>query len=139
MKQKNNEEERKKAFNVAFQGWWIPENENVKIPVAIKVLMESKSPQNREMAEEARIMASVNHKYCVRILAICMTARMMIITQLMPFGCLRNYVQNNRTNIGSKVLLNWCTQIAKVISSMLTYLADSFIIYVKLSVAATEV
>ena len=98
-----------------MQGWWIPENENIKIPVAIKVLIEtSGSAQSREMIDEARIMASVNHKYCVRILAICMTERMMIITQLMPFGCLRNYVQQHKRDIGSKALLNWCTQVAKV-------------------------
>ena len=42
-----------------------------------------------------------------------MTAQMMLVTSLMPLGCLLDYVRNNRTNIGSKVLLNWCTQIAK--------------------------
>jgi L1 cell adhesion molecule len=101
------------AFGTVYKGWWIPENENVKIPVAIKVLIEGNAGQNQEMIDEARIMASANHKYCVRILAICMTARMMIITQLMPFGCLRNYIQQQREHIGSKVLLNWCTQIAR--------------------------
>ena len=94
---------------------WVPTNENVKIPVAIKVLQESTTPsQNKELLEEARVMASVDHPYCVRVLAVCMTAQMMLITQLMPFGCLLDYVRKNRSNIGSKVLLNWCTQIAKV-------------------------
>ena len=94
----------------------MPEDANVKIPVAIKVLMNSGATQNQEMCDEARIMASVNHKYCVRILAFCMTQQLMIITQLMPFGCVRDYIrdEHNRPNIGSKVLLNWCTQIARV-------------------------
>jgi len=89
----------------------------VKIPVAIKVLNGDILPtQNNELLEEARIMASVNHKNCVRILAICMTERMMIITQLMRFGCLRDYIRKEQANINSRVLLNWCMQIARVCS-----------------------
>lgn len=87
----------------------------MKLVVAIKVLAEGKSPsQSKELLEEARVMASVNDQYCIRILAFCMTAQMMIITQLMPHGCLLDFVRKHRTEIGSKVLLNWCTQIAKV-------------------------
>jgi len=55
---------------------WIPEGENVKIPVAIKALQEGTAPaQNKELLEEARVMASVVHPCCVRILAVCMTAQ----------------------------------------------------------------
>lgn len=87
----------------------------MKIPVAIKVLSDSTSPcQNKELLEEARVMASVENPCCIRILAVCMTAQMMLITQLMPLGCLLDYVRKHKDNIGSKVLLNWCTQIAKV-------------------------
>jgi len=83
--------------------------------VAIKLLQEGTSPsQNQELLEEARIMFSVNHPCCVRILAVCLTAQMMLITQLMPLGCLLDYVRKHKQNISSKVLLNWCTQIAKV-------------------------
>ena len=93
----------------------MPENENVKIPVAVKILQEGTcANENKELLEEARIMASVENPYCIRILAFCMTAQMMLITQLMPLGCLLDYVRRNKDNIGSKVLLNWCTQIAKV-------------------------
>ena len=63
--------------------------------------------------EEARVMASVEHACCVRIVAVCMTEQMMLITQLMPLGCLLDYVRTNKSNISSKVLLNWCTQISK--------------------------
>jgi len=102
-----------------FQGFWIPEGETVKIPVAIKVLQEGTSPSlNKELLEEARIMASVYHACCIRILAVCMTTQMMLVTQLMPLGCLLEYVRKNKMNIGSKVLLNWCTQIARVSSCM---------------------
>ena len=83
--------------------------------VAIKVLTEDirRSPVT-DLRQEARIWASVNHENCVSILAICTTEEMKIITPLLPLGCLRDYVLNVRENIGSRVLLNWCTQIARV-------------------------
>ncbi|GAB1602446.1 epidermal growth factor receptor-like isoform X2 [Argonauta hians] len=102
------------AFGTVYKGFWIPDGENVKIPVAIKVLQEGTSPsQNKELLEEARVMCSVDQQCCVRILAVCMTAQMMLITPLMPLGCLLDYIRKNKKAIGSKVLLNWCTQIAK--------------------------
>jgi len=40
--------------------------------------------------------------------------QMMLITQLMPLGCLLDYIRKHKDNTGSKALLNWCTQIARV-------------------------
>ncbi|XP_064646613.1 epidermal growth factor receptor-like isoform X2 [Lineus longissimus] len=114
------------AFGTVYKGVWVPEGENVKIPVAIKVLSEGTCPsQNKELLEEARIMTSVDNTYCIRILAVCMTAQMMLVSQLMPLGCLLDYVRKNKANIGSKALLNWCTQIAKG----MTYLEDRAIVH----------
>ncbi|XP_067934321.1 epidermal growth factor receptor-like isoform X2 [Watersipora subatra] len=102
------------AFGTVYKGVWLPRGENIKIPVAIKVLQEGNSPhQNKELLEEARVMASIEHPCCVRIVAVCMTQQMMLITQLMPLGSLLDYVRNNKDMIGSKVMLNWCAQIAK--------------------------
>ncbi|KZS10602.1 putative Epidermal growth factor receptor [Daphnia magna] len=102
------------AFGTVYKGVWVPEGENVKIPVAIKVLREGTgSNTNREILDEAYIMASVEHPNLLQLLAVCMTSQMMLVTQLMPLGCLLDYVRNNRDKIGSKPLLNWCTQIAR--------------------------
>ena len=38
----------------------------------------------------------------------------MLITQLMPLGCLLYYIKKHKDNTGSKSLLNWPTQIARV-------------------------
>lgn len=97
-----------------FQGVWVPEGENVKIPVAIKVLREGTGANtSKEFLEEAYIMATVEHPNLLKLLAVCMTSQMMLVTQLMPLGCLLDYVRSNRDKIGSKPLLNWCMQIAK--------------------------
>ncbi|KAK5642470.1 hypothetical protein RI129_008637 [Pyrocoelia pectoralis] len=102
------------AFGTVYKGIWVPEGENLKIPVAIKVLREDTGVNtSKEFLDEAYIMASVDHPNLLQLLAVCMTSQMMLVTQLMPLGCLLDFVRNNREKIGSKLLLNWCTQIAR--------------------------
>lgn len=59
-------------------------------------------------------MASVDNPHVCRLLGICLTSTVQLVTQLMPFGCLLDYVREHKDNIGSQYLLNWCVQIAKV-------------------------
>ncbi|XP_015231477.1 PREDICTED: receptor tyrosine-protein kinase erbB-2 [Cyprinodon variegatus] len=109
------------AFGTVYKGVWAPEGEHVKIPVAIKVLRENASPKgNKDILDEAYVMASVTSPYVCRLLGICLTSAVQLVTQLMPYGCLLDYVRENVDRIGSQVLLNWCVQIAKGMS----YLED---------------
>lgn len=102
------------AFGKVYKGVWVPEKENVKIPVAIKVLKEGTGASaSKEFLDEAYIMATVDHANLLQLLAVCMTNQMMLITQLMPLGCLLDYVRIHKEKIGSKAFLNWCTQIAR--------------------------
>lgn len=64
--------------------------------------------------QEAYMMASVDHPHVCRLLGICLTSSVQLVTQLMPYGCLLDYVQLHRDHIGAQWLLNWCVQIAKV-------------------------
>uniref|UniRef100_A0A9J8D4S5 Receptor protein-tyrosine kinase n=1 Tax=Cyprinus carpio carpio TaxID=630221 RepID=A0A9J8D4S5_CYPCA len=95
------------AFGTVYKGIWVPEGETVKIPVAIKILNESTGPK------EALIMASMEHPHLVRLLGVCLSPTIQLVTQLMPHGCLLDYVHEHQENIGSQLLLNWCVQIAK--------------------------
>ncbi|XP_034070469.1 receptor tyrosine-protein kinase erbB-2 isoform X2 [Gymnodraco acuticeps] len=105
------------AFGTVYKGVWAPEGENVKIPVAIKVLRENTSPKaNKEILDEAYVMAGVASPYVCRLLGICLTSTVQLVTQLMPYGCLLDYVRENKDRIGSQFLLNWCVQIAKGMS-----------------------
>ncbi|EMP36194.1 Epidermal growth factor receptor, partial [Chelonia mydas] len=105
------------AFGTVYKGLWIPEGEKVKIPVAIKELREATSPKaNKEILDEAYVMASVDNPHVCRLLGICLTSTVQLITQLMPFGCLLDYIREHKDNIGSQYLLNWCVQIAKGMS-----------------------
>lgn len=108
-----------------FQGVFVPELEHVKVSVAIKVLSQSSDANSSlDLLEEARVMASVSHPCCIRIVAVCMTERLMLITPLMPLGSLLDYLHHNRSNIGSRVLLTWAQQIAEVSSLDPLLLAD---------------
>uniref|UniRef100_W4VRP0 Receptor protein-tyrosine kinase n=1 Tax=Corethrella appendiculata TaxID=1370023 RepID=W4VRP0_9DIPT len=108
------------AFGRVFKGVWITENVanhpshlKVKIPVAIKVLTDiSGSESSKEFLDEAYIMASVEHPNLLNLLAVCMSSELMLITQLMPLGCLLEYVRINKDKIGSCSLLTWSKQIA---------------------------
>lgn len=99
-----------------YQGFWYPEGQEHKkaIPVAIKVLHDNgQSNMTKEFLDEAFIMASVNHPNLVRLLAVCTTPNhQMLVTQLMPLGCLLEHVKKCKNEIGSKSLLEWCKQIA---------------------------
>lgn len=109
------------AFGTVYKGIWAPDGENVKIPVAIKVLRENTSPKaNKEILDEAYVMAGVASPHVCRLLGICLTSTVQLVTQLMPYGCLLDYVRENKDHIGSQYLLNWCVQIAKGMS----YLED---------------
>ncbi|XP_066442870.1 receptor tyrosine-protein kinase erbB-2 isoform X2 [Eleutherodactylus coqui] len=109
------------AFGTVYKGIWIPDGENVKIQVAIKVLRENTSPKaNKEILDEAYVMAGVASPYVCRLLGICLTTTVQLVTQLMPYGCLLEYVRENKDHIHSRDLLNWCVQIAKG----MTYLED---------------
>lgn len=111
------------AFGEVFSGVWTLQNEKnknkepVKIPVAIKKLnVESEGyGASKDFLDEAYIMASVSHENILHLLAVCMTKKMMLITQLMPNGSLLEYVKSldKRPKIDSKKLLNWSTQIAR--------------------------
>lgn len=57
---------------------------------------------NKEILEEAYIMASVDHPNLLQLLAVCMTTQIMLVTQLMPLGCLLDYVRNNKDKVKKK-------------------------------------
>uniref|UniRef100_A0AAV2K1G6 receptor protein-tyrosine kinase n=1 Tax=Knipowitschia caucasica TaxID=637954 RepID=A0AAV2K1G6_KNICA len=101
------------AFGTVYRGIWVPEGETVKIPVAIKILNEATGPKANVEFMDALIMASMEHPHLVRLLGVCLSPTIQLVTQLMPHGCLLDYVHEHKDNIGSQLLLNWCVQIAK--------------------------
>jgi epidermal growth factor receptor len=55
--------------------------------VAIKLLHDCDGANSSNaILEEAKIMASIEHPNLLKLLAISMTSRLMLVTQLMPLG-----------------------------------------------------
>lgn len=75
-------------------------------------------------------MAGVGSPYVSRLLGICLTSTVQLVTQLMPYGCLLDHVREHRGRLGSQDLLNWCVQIAKGMS----YLEDVRLVHRDLAV-----
>jgi serine/threonine protein kinase len=91
----------------------MPTSEKVKIPVAIKVIDDCDPSQ--DILGKARILASVNHPSCIRIIAVSLVAaQLKLVTPLLPLKCLLEYVKVHKSNIGAKTFLDWATQIASV-------------------------
>lgn len=82
-------------------------------------------------------MASIDHPHVCRLLGICLTSSIQLVTQLMPFGCLLDYVRFHRDQIGAQWLLNWCVQIAKVSPGPLSNLSHqgSFCVKLKFNIS----
>ena len=93
---------------------------------------------SRGLLDEARIMASVLHPCCVHVLAVCLASQVMLVTPLMPLGCLLDYVRKHRANVGSKALLNWCAQIARVSCELVIHCYDSILERISRNLAAVE-
>ncbi|KAM9455172.1 receptor tyrosine-protein kinase erbB-4-like [Clarias gariepinus] len=102
------------TFSTVHKGFWIPEGESVKIPVAIKVLNETTGlKSNAKFLEEAVMISSMDHPHLLRLLAVCVSPNVQLVTQFLPHGCLLDYIYEHKDNVGSQLLLNWCVQIAK--------------------------
>ncbi|CAH8578947.1 unnamed protein product [Heterobilharzia americana] len=99
---------------------------NLNIPVAIKVLSDSADPQtNKELLEEAKVMATVDHPCCVRFLALCLTSKLQLITQFLPLGSLLEFVKTQWDTVEVSSLFQWSEQIA----SGMAYLSTRGIIH----------
>lgn len=71
-------------------------------------------------------MASVVHPCCVRLRAVCMTAQTMLVSELMPLGCLLAFVIKYENRLTSAILINWSKQIAQVCERIAALIYSGF-------------
>ncbi|XP_054647638.1 receptor tyrosine-protein kinase erbB-3b isoform X2 [Dunckerocampus dactyliophorus] len=102
------------VFGTVHRGFWTPEGETVKIPVAIKTIQDSSGHQTfTELTNHMLSMGSLDHSYIVRLLGICPGSSLQLVTQLSSLGSLLEHIKQHRNSLGPQRLLNWCVQIAK--------------------------
>ena len=99
-----------------MQGHWSPENEKQQYHVAIKVLNEgTATPQaSKELLQEGVVMASMDHENVVRLYALSMGTKMMLISQFVPLGSLISYLKKYKEVLNANNMLHFCVQIASV-------------------------
>lgn len=102
------------VFGTVHKGFWTPEGETVKIPVAIKTIQDSTGRQSfTEITDHMLFMGSLDHPYIVRLLGICPGVSLQLVTQLSSQGSLLEHIRHNKQRLDPQRLLNWCMQIAK--------------------------
>ncbi|XP_068162918.1 receptor tyrosine-protein kinase erbB-3b isoform X2 [Antennarius striatus] len=102
------------VFGTVNKGFWTPERETVKIPVAIKTIQDSSGRQTfTEITDHMLSMGSLDHPYIVRLLGICPGPSLQLVTQLSSQGSLLEHIRHHKNTLDPQRLLNWCVQIAK--------------------------
>ncbi|XP_007556641.1 receptor tyrosine-protein kinase erbB-3b isoform X1 [Poecilia formosa] len=102
------------VFGTVHKGFWTPEGETVKIPVAIKTIQDSSGRQTfTEITDHMLSMGSLDYPYIVRLLGICPGPSLQLVTQLSPRGSLLEHIRQHKNSLDPQRLLNWCVQIAK--------------------------
>ncbi|MCJ8741867.1 hypothetical protein PDJAM_G00075710 [Pangasius djambal] len=102
------------VFGTVHKGFWIPEGDSVKIPVAIKTIQDRSGHHAfTEITDHMLSMGSLDHPYIVRLLGICPGQSLQLVTQLSTHGSLLQHLRQNANNLDPQRLLNWCVQIAK--------------------------
>ncbi|KAM8830774.1 LOW QUALITY PROTEIN: receptor tyrosine-protein kinase erbB-3-like [Synchiropus picturatus] len=102
------------VFGTVHKGFWTPERESMKIPVAIKTIQDGSGRQTfTELTDHMRSMASLDHPYIVRLLGICPGSSLQLVSPLHSLGSLLDHIRLNQSSLDPQRLLNWCVQIAK--------------------------
>ncbi|XP_035993653.1 receptor tyrosine-protein kinase erbB-3b [Fundulus heteroclitus] len=102
------------VFGTVHKGFWTPERETVKIPVAIKTIHDSSGRQTfTEITDHMLSMGGLDHPYIVRLLGICPGPSLQLVTQLSSRESMLEHIRQNRNSLDPQRLLNWCVQIAK--------------------------
>ncbi|EFO21962.2 TK/EGFR protein kinase [Loa loa] len=102
------------AFGTVFLGYWWPKgkDDGEKLAVAIKVVHDSSGTAHQEMLQEAGIMACMRHEHLLRLVGVCLSDGMQIVTPMRPLGSLKNYLKKHRQKLSARDLLLYCYQIA---------------------------
>uniref|UniRef100_A0A914RYD2 Protein kinase domain-containing protein n=1 Tax=Parascaris equorum TaxID=6256 RepID=A0A914RYD2_PAREQ len=85
-----------------------------KVVVAIKVVQDASGTAQQEMLAEAGIMASMRHEHLLRLVGVCLSGGIQLVTPLRPLGNLRDFLIKHRQKLGARDLLLYCYQIASV-------------------------
>ncbi|KAL7057795.1 hypothetical protein AAHC03_016847 [Spirometra sp. Aus1] len=84
------------------------------VSVAVKILNENSGPSNLQaLLEEAKVMVSVSHPNCLRLLGVCLSGtRRCLVSEYISNGSLDCYLRRYKRELSNRLLLLWSAQIA---------------------------
>ncbi|VEL10901.1 unnamed protein product, partial [Protopolystoma xenopodis] len=84
------------------------------IDVAVKILNEfGGSSDLHALLDEAKVMVSVSHRHCLRLLGVCLSGtRRCLVSAYVENGSLDRYLSTHGSRIQAQLLLIWASQIA---------------------------
>lgn len=101
-------------FGQVYEGLW-----NKSTPVAIKTLKEG-SMDPKDFLAEAQVMKDLTHPNLIKLFAVCTREEpILIVTELMPNGCLLDYLQ---TKQGKALTIRHLIEMAEQIACGMKYL-----------------
>lgn len=56
-------------------------------------------------------MQNFDHSHIIKLIGVCTTDSLSIVMELAKFGQLRTYLQNNKNQIETKILILYCLQL----------------------------
>ncbi|KAI0237441.1 Tyrosine-protein kinase HTK16 [Lamellibrachia satsuma] len=99
-------------FGAVFKGIWTTVD-GQKMEVAIKTLNEKHINTGKDnFLREANVMARLDHPCIVKLIGVCMENPLMMVQELVPLGCLLDYLLDYPEKIEMKDLYLWAAQIA---------------------------
>ena len=69
---------------------------------------------SKELLQEGVVMASMDNVNVVRLYALSMGKKMMLISEFVPLGALISYLKKFKDSLNAHTMLNFCTQMAMV-------------------------
>jgi serine/threonine protein kinase len=66
------------------------------------------------MIEEASIMAQLDHENLLKLIGICITEDIKIVTPLRPLGSLQKFLRAKKQFLGPREIISYCYQISSV-------------------------
>lgn len=115
--------------STVYKGFLFLDKSKTKVPVAIKVFSNYQAKFVNGFSKEANLLGNLNHPHLLRVVAICMSSNVNMMTQLMPIGDMLHFLRKHTTNPKQNTIIRWSAQIAMAME----YLERNGIVYRELS------
>ncbi|VDD88378.1 unnamed protein product [Enterobius vermicularis] len=104
-------------FGNVYRGTYFETDDEQPKAVAVKVCkLETEAAEMRNFLSEAYMMGQFHHPYIIKLLGICTETPIWIVMELAPYGELRHYLAEHKSQLDLSVQLLFCHQLSMALS-----------------------